>query len=571
MERPASVVKELVENAIDAGADTVEVHLEDGGLGRIVVSDDGCGMSAADAARAPLRHATSKLRSAAELARVATLGFRGEALSSIASVSEFTLTTRRREDVVGVRVQLIGGAKTRIEEVGAPVGTTVDVRGLFFNTPARRKFMRSPATEQAHACEAALRVVLGARRGSLLVEASGRRLIDIAPRADTATRARAALGAKVGTVYPFDDDRDGVRVSGVIARPDYHRVDGRQLFFFVNGRFVRDRLLQRAVLDGCRAVLEPGRYPAALIYIDIERELVDVNVHPQKLEVRFGESELVFSRVSRSIASVLGSSPWLRKEGLFGPLPSSARPQRRVEARPSLPLDFVAAAREAGRIAGGGEVEPARHEVEVGESLVVRARGELSRLRPIGQALGTYLICEGEEELVLIDQHAAHERVLFHALMKEREGGEILRQALLLPEPVELRAPQAEAFGERWQDLLAFGVEIEPVGPGRFVVRALPARLAHADAHRLALDLIDEVCALEEEGLALATRQAKTRLLARAACHAAVRAGDVLSNPEITALLLALDECEHAGACPHGRPVVYRLARQELARRFGRR
>ncbi|MEE8410555.1 MAG: DNA mismatch repair endonuclease MutL [Myxococcota bacterium] len=556
IERPASVVKELVENALDAGAKAVTVDIEGGGLERITVSDDGSGMSPDDAQRCIVRHATSKLRAAGDLFTIRTLGFRGEALSSIAAISRLTLTSRRPTDDEGIRVRLEGGNVTGVEAVGCPTGTTVDVRDLFFNTPARRKFMRSPATEQSHVVDAGLRTILGARRGGMVLQAGSRRLIDVPEDVDEQGRVLAALGRRVAPIFPFDVTRDGLRVSGFVTRPEVDRANARGLSFFVNGRFVRDRMLQRAALDGYRSMLERGRYPVAVVYVDVDPAEVDVNVHPQKLEVRFSDGNAVFRTVASAVTGVLASTPWL--EG-------------------SSTEQTVAAIRKFWRAPGPGvRAAEGRHATyvatphPVAEVLPlpgVETRGYFSSLRPVGQVLGVYLVCQGDDELVLIDQHAAHERVAYENLQRQAAAAAIERQQLLFPEVVEVAPRLLALLEENWESLVEYGFEVEPTGPCRFAVKAIPAALGGADAKRLVEDLLDELDAIGSGAPAATVRR---RILSRCACHVSVRAGDALGSDEITELLRELDRVDFGANCPHGRPVSKRWARAELDGLFHR-
>ncbi len=569
LERPASALKELLENAFDAGAGMVEAHLEDGGLLRLTVSDDGCGMSPTDARRAVLRHATSKLRRAEDLFNIASYGFRGEALSSIAAVSRLTITTRRPGDAAGTRVTVHGGTLVEAGEVGCPEGTTVDVRDLFFNTPARKKFMRSPATEQAHAGEAALRVALGARRGGLVLWSGTRRLVDVpaAPQAvlqaapEAARRVLAALGARLGTLYPVAHEGDGVRVSGFVTRPELDRADAKGLWLFVNGRYVRDRMLQRAVLDGYRGMVERGRYPNVILWVDLDPSALDVNVHPQKLEVRFGDSAAVFRAVAAGLVQVLSRSPWLGDgdgEGEGGGAPAATRYGEAAR----LPVRWLAEGGAAAYAALPAVPEAGLPELGFGA-------GYFSRLRPLGQVLRLYLVCAGEEGLVLIDQHAAHERVAFERLRRQAAEGVVQRQQLLFPEIVDLPPSQLSVLEERAAELLRYGVEVEPVGPGRFAVRAVPAALEGSDAAALVRDLLDELLGLGDVP-GTAGKDAEARILSRCACHAVVRAGDALDLVEARSLLVALDEVDFGANCPHGRPVYHVLSEAELGRFFHR-
>ncbi len=472
IERPASVVKELCENSFDAGAANVDVHLEEGGLGRIVVSDDGCGMSPTDVSRSVLRHATSKLQRAADLFALTTYGFRGEALSSIASVARLTITTRRPRDATGTRLRLEGGVTVERAEVGCPVGTTIEVRELFYNTPARRKFMRSPPTEQAHAVEAAQRVVLGASAGGLVVSVGERRLLDVPAEGGGAARVQAALGARLGELYPFAHEAGALRVHGFVARPELDRGDSKGLWCFVNGRYVRDRMLQRALLDAYTGMVERDRYPVAVIYLELPPASVDVNVHPQKLEVRFAEGAAVYRAVAAGLASVLLRTPW---RGEAAPPRTYAAPRLVASRAGDAALGYAALLEP--------QAEPAFEPVAQG--------GYFARLRPLEVVLGRYLVCAGAEALVLVDVTAASERVACARLWREHERGQVQRQQLLLPESLAMSAPQSAVVVERGETLSRLGFELEPVGPDRFVVRAVPAALSAASTGALVEVLLD--------------------------------------------------------------------------------
>ncbi len=539
IERPASVVKELIENSIDAGARRLRVDLGDGGLSRIVVEDDGRGMSPRDAKTALLRHATSKLTHPDDLFSIRTLGFRGEALAAIASIARMTLTTRRASDAVATRLVVVAGEVESVSEVGAPVGTCVEVADLFFNTPARRKFMRSPATEQAHVVEAALRVVLGASECGIVVTNGERRLLDVPEDATDEARMVAALGAKVEKVYPFQRELDDVRVSGYVTHPEAARSDTKGLWFFVNGRFVRDRMLQRAVLDGYRELVERGRYPVCVVHIELDASAVDVNVHPQKLEVRFRDGQAVFRAISAGLTGVLASTPWLQgelagvrraTEAYFEKKPHepwryptfSERPLSSVADRPREPIAYAPL------------------------ELPLDRKGYFASLTPIGQALGRYVICEGDGGLVLIDEKAAHQRIAYERLKREDTSGAIAAQALMFPETIEASA----ALEKQWESASAFGFEIEPVGPERFAVRAVPGPLVGADVRELVAELVATLPAPRDE------------VFARCARHAPV------TTTTITALLATLDEWGAASDTEHCPALHRRLGENELEKLF---
>lgn len=541
IERPASVVKELIENAIDAGARRMRVDLTEGGLSRIVVEDDGRGMSPRDAKTALLRHATSKLVHEDDLFAIRTLGFRGEALAAIASISRMTLTTRRASDTVATRLVVVAGEVESVSEVGAPVGTCIEVADLFFNTPARRKFMRSPATEQAHVVEAALRVVLGASECGIIVTNGERRLLDVPEDAADEARIVAALGAKVDKVHPFARELDDVRVSGYVTHPEAARTDTRGLWFFVNGRFVRDRMLQRAVLDGYRELVERGRYPVCVVHIELDASAVDVNVHPQKLEVRFRDGQAVFRAISAGLTGVLASTPWLQGELAGVRRATEAYFERKPAAEPWRYPTF--SERPVSSIAD----RPREPVTYAPLELPLDRKGYFGSLTPIGSALDRYIICEGDGGVVLIDEKAAHQRIAYERLKREDAAGAIAAKALMFPETVEASA----VLEQQWERIGAFGFEVEPVGPERFAVRALPEPLVGADVRALVAELLGAMAASRDE------------ILARCARHAPA------TTSTIDGLLTALDEVNAVQATEHCPAIHRRLTENELAKLFG--
>ena len=557
VDRPAAIVKELVENSLDAGASEIRVEIEGGGIERLVVSDDGGGMGEADAQTCLLRHATSKLRTADDLQTISSLGFRGEALSSIAAVSELQITTRLVGESVGTRVSAVAGRVTECGQVGCPPGTLVEIKNLFFNTPARRKFLRSPATEQAHAVDAAARTLLAARGPALAMIGSGRLLVDFSPAATLEARIGAWWGPRIERVYSHTRASPEAVVSLYFARPDETRGDNKGLWCFVNGRFVRDRMLQRAVIEGYRSLLEHGRYPWMMAFVDVPPDSIDVNVHPQKLEVRFRHSETIFHAVAGCVNAGLALTPWLEDVSV-----SHAR------IAPGLHRVWPSAGtRELGAAYVPGAPQADRSQAALAPD---SAGGRFSRLTPLGQALGTFLVCCDDDELVLIDQHAAHERVVFEALRRQEHAGSIARQDLLFPDTIELTPALAAQAQKNSVALVSFGFDLAPVGPNRFAIRSVPAALPSVGTRELVLDLLDELGAIERGGAALAAADSRMRVLSRCACHAAVRAGDSLNVAETAALLASLDRVDFGVHCPHGRPVFQALSRQELYRMFHR-
>ena len=596
VERPASVVKELLENALDAGARSVTVEVERGGTVLIRVSDDGCGMDREDAPLALRRHATSKIAAFEDLRRLRTLGFRGEALPSIASVSRFALVTRRAEDAEGTRVEVEGGGEPRVRPAGRPPGTTVEVRDLFFNVPARRKFLRSVGAESAAITEVCLRTALAHPELRLVLLRDGRRVRQWLPVEGPLQRAAMLLGGKRSHL---EGERAGVRVRAVLSAPEEARSGASHLHLFVNGRPVRDRALARAVAFAYGSTLPPGRYPQGVVFVDVDPAKVDVNVHPQKLEVRFEEPRLVLDTVTRLLATALGTVAWEQvsrpraepaasssappppppppaeapdpEEGLTGAagdptaealraaLRSAAQGTRAAEEPPS-----ASPAPPPGTSVTSPHAAPPSTTAATAQQ---RLQGAFGRLRYVGQVRGTYLVCEADDALVVVDQHAADERIRYHRLRRAMRERGIRTQALLVPETVEVSEAEVALAEEHAERLELLGLSCDAAGPRTLRVRAVPALLHRAPPERLLRDALAELSHRGERAFG----DALERALATMACHGAVRAGERLAPEQARAILEALDEVdEFAAHCPHGRPILERLPFETLARRVGR-
>ncbi|WP_242396303.1 DNA mismatch repair endonuclease MutL [Anaeromyxobacter oryzisoli] len=583
VERPASIVKELVENALDAGATGVSVDVEEGGLSLVRVADDGSGMEREDALLALERHATSKLRDAEGLAAISTMGFRGEAVPAIASVSRFRLDTAPAEDGAGTRVDVEGGVIGAVEAVGRTRGTTIEVRDLFFNTPARRKFMRAPATEAGHVTEAVIRLALARPDVSFNLRSAGRQVLAARAGAGLPDRAAQALGREAHRhLVPVDAARGDVRVHGVVCSPDHSEATGRALYLFVNGRYVRDRGAAHAVLRAFAGTLPPGRHPAGVLFVELPLGRVDVNVHPQKLEVRFAEGREVYDAIFHAVAGTLRTAPWLRRStppasasGIAPPLESIAIAPfvAGAGALPPLPrageevAEVLARARDAAPVALG-QATAFAFPVADGDG-GARPAGYFSSLRYVGQHARTYLLCEAPGgSLVVIDQHASHERMLFHRLREAFRTRQIPVQPFLLPQVVTLPAAVARALEGGLGELARLGFDVEPFGGDSFAVKGAPAALSGVDLTALLGDLATQ---LEQVERTSAVDDAFHDLLATMACHAAVRANQDVGPEEARALLDGLDAIDFKARCPHGRPVVFELSLADLERRVGRR
>jgi DNA mismatch repair protein MutL len=603
VERPAAAVKELVENALDAGARRIEVDLLDGGCRLVRVRDDGSGMGREDAVLSLQRHATSKLRSKDDLFAIATYGFRGEALPSIAAISRFTLLTCEPGASAGTRIEVEGGRVVSVEDAGAPAGTTVEARDLFWNVPARRKFLKRAATEQAHAVEAVLRLALPRPEVEFTVRESGRVLLRL-PAGEAAAvqeqRAEEALGREVrGRLLPVSAHVRGVRARGLAASPAIERSNAAAVWLFVNGRAVRDRQLTHAVLRAYGEVMPHGRYPAALLFVEVAPRDVDVNVHPAKAEVRLADARAAHEAIGAALRPALASGAWLPLDGTAGVGPARSytiapaddrstrvaealqrygerapyeRPRWHGDSRSSPGFrpasDPTVTVRTGGEGAGAAAQQPGA--AAGGQQALIPAQPYFAGLRYVGQLHRTYLVCEGPRGLVLVDQHAAHERINYQRLRRAAAERRAHLQPLLVPLLLGLSPAAAARIAEGAPDLAAIGVEVEPFGGGSVAVKALPGPLASVKEPALAALLTDLAEELSASGSGESLERRRDALLARAACHASVRAHDALADAEARALLEALDATDYGARCAHGRPVVAEWTAAEIEKRFGR-
>jgi DNA mismatch repair protein MutL len=593
VERPSSVVKELVENALDAGATRCDVEIEGGGVLRIVVSDDGFGMDGDDAPRALERHATSKLRMIEDLERLASYGFRGEALPSIASVSRVCLRTRPRDAEAGIEIEVEPGTERSVRPFGLAPGTRIEVKDLFFNVPARRKFLRSSGTESGHITEVVESAALSRPDVTFTLTRDGRRVREFLRSASREERVRQV--SSEDELAPCRGARGPLAVEAFLSRPEAARAGAGGLRILVNGRPVRDRALNVSIAQAYGSVLERGRYPRGVVYLDLPPELVDVNVHPQKAEVRFADpravGDAVYSVLGRALSGAF-SLP-TPERGAWGKRPTQAADASVVRASfDSAPNDrplvtnapsFAASPTLAERdvlltAVTAGVFGPEAGELVERPVIAVRDSSVSARIEPspsvswsslgfVAQLRQTFLLCEGEEGLYLLDQHAAAERVTFTRLRRAYQSRAVPSQALLFPLVLEVTGAEADIIEQHAKDIAEVGLEVRVRGPESVSVHAVPKLLMRASAERLLRDLLSEVSKSGGRGFSNAVDLA----LATMACHGSVRAGDVLSASEAKALLVALDEADFAGHCPHGRPVVMFLSWAELERKVGRR
>ncbi len=572
VERPASVVKELIENAIDAGADTIQVEARNGGKSFIRVVDDGYGVPRDEVELAFHRHATSKLTTADDLERITTLGFRGEALASIAAVSRMTFATRADDETVGTLLRLEGGEMITSRQVGRPPGTAVTVENLFFNVPARRKFLRTDRTERRHIDRWVTRYAMAYPKLRFTLNHSGRSALqspgsgrlrdvlvavyglDVGEKAlEIVPEGRSSSGEDAGPSY------DGVHVSGLVAPPSFHRANRTYITVFVNGRWVRDTSLTYAITQAYHRLLPHGRYPLAVVMVDLPPSDVDVNVHPTKAEVRFRDGDVVFRAMQKAVRRTL-----LER----APMPQMDRPGSRPGAE-GRGRDGEARRR---RLAGLGQrrtgaAERLEGQLQLEGGLSAHSDGgSIPPLRVIGQLGTTYIVAEGPRGMVLLDQHAAHERVLFEQFLVAREQDEIASQALLEPALVELGREAADLLAEHVETLDRLGFDVESFGGSTMLVRSLPTIVAE-DQPGQVLEDVAAALLTGDRPLAVTVEEAVARRVCK---RAAVKAGQVLDRSEMQALIRALEQCENPRTCPHGRPTMIHLTVEQLAREFGR-
>jgi len=593
VERPASVVKELLENALDAGAHVVEVALDQGGVKRIRINDDGGGMEEGDLPLALARHATSKISTLDDLESVRSLGFRGEALASIASVARVSVVSRHAESQRAWRIAAEGAAPSAVEPAAHAPGTTIEVADLYFNTPARRKFLKSEQTEFAHCQDMVERAALSRPDVAFSLKHNGR-VIQHLPRGDLSRRIEAVLGAEfAAAMRPVDEAGGGeaaLRLYGHAGAPSFSRASRDLQFVFVNGRFVRDKVLTHALREAYRDVMHGDRHPAYVLYLEIDPRAVDVNVHPSKIEVRFRDSRAIHQFVYHAVAKALSgsaaqapvpsASPMLSDAGALRPQPSfgagsyagpyATGPASTTMFQPGLGIAqprsnygaFFAAARDS---ANQGAAATAAAALPGGES------GTDADQHPLGYALaqlhGIYILAQNAQGLVLIDMHAAHERILYEKLKTALDASAMQTQKLLVPVTFNADRLDVATAEEHAATLHAIGFDVAPLSPTALAIRAVPSMLANGDLASLARGVLSDI---REFGASRVITERQNELLSTMACHGAVRANRALTHHEMNALLREMEETERSGQCNHGRPTWYQMSMSDLDKLFMR-
>jgi len=600
VERPASVVKELMENALDAGSSRIIVEVDKGGRSLIRVSDNGSGMNHDDALLALERYATSKIYSDADLFSINTLGFRGEALPSIASVARFTLVTRPTDSDSGTEIRVEGGKIKQVSEVGAPPGTMVSVAHLFYNTPARRKFLKTVNTEMGHIADIVASIALGRPDVQFQLIHNSKKVKSWPAAADQTERVLGVLGADMHTeFFQIEKESQDVKVSGWISSPRMSRKTSRGTFIFVNGRFVRDRVIQHALFEGYTQRLVKGQFPVAVVYITVPFGQVDVNVHPTKSEVRFAKHRMVHDLVKSAVAETLdrqdrprwdqqtgAKSQWdaaqsskLKAQTIIGEARTAFDGSSgfRADSKPAFkdrgsriqhPVGPASRKFHRARPAPGSDAESWRFEPGARrEQTDLWSKKRFADLVVIGQIHNTYIVCQSNDGLILIDQHAAHERIMYEQLKRRSEGLKAQAQKLLVPETVELGYREAAILEKLLPEFEGIGLEIEPFGGNTFVVKAVPELLVGREVKPLIQDIVEELAA---EGFSAGPAQSIDECLKLMACHSTIRARQALDEKQLQGLLSQLDQCENPSHCPHGRPTWIQWTVKELEKAFNR-
>lgn len=598
VERPSSVVKELIENSLDAGAKKIKVVIESGGRKLISVTDDGVGMSKDDALMSLERHATSKISSVDDLFSLSTLGFRGEALPSIASVSRFKLLTKNRESSSGVSIIVEGGSIKRVEDSGCPVGTTVEVRNLFFNALPRLKFLKTNETEFINIIEAIQRESISNPGVTFEVHHNGRLVFRFASKDKVLSRIQDIV--KNCELYEIHHTVNTIEVSGYMSSPFEGRSNTQRLYTYVNQRPVKDRFITRMIMNGYGKMLPSGRFPQGALFINVPKSEVDVNVHPTKHEIKFRQQGFVGGVIKNSITEMLSTAPWIlegsnrytgrREHFSSDPVTSTARhfvKKPEVSAKPS---DFFtndppenvppsiysekpgAQLDEKPRNSATNEYPPSQTDApdnaETEDKGFFENEGDFSGMKIIGQVGMLYIVCETHKGIVLIDQHAAHERINYELLRKTYlESGKIKSQELLMPDVLDLPPKEMELFHKHQNYLTQLGFESELFGSSTIRIKSTPAIPKSVNVKDVFTDILLE---LDELGESKSFNNMLDLVFATMSCHGSIRANEVLDKEKIKALLISLDKTEFASSCPHGRPVAKIITYKELEKMFGR-
>jgi DNA mismatch repair protein MutL len=575
VERPASIVKELVENSLDAGATDILVELENGGKQSIRVTDNGEGMNREDAILAFERYATSKIRTFDDMYTIHSFGFRGEALPSIASIAKCEILTRPRESPSGTRIFLERGVVTEVVEAGCPVGTSLHVRDIFYSTPARKKFLKKDTTEQAHCIDALVRVAIAHPHVRMRLVTPKREVLDVPGTDSLSERISIILGEDLTKNFmPVEKHEGNVRIEGFTSKPVFTRSNTKEIFCYVNGRFIRDSLLNNAIMTPYRRVIEARRYPSAIIFITVPTEDVDVNVHPTKMEVRFSNPWNIHSMLVKALTSSLADVALSSDMSHFYPSGKgdASLPEYRRRVQESLKRYTVMSGTKAAfsgyrhgvhRDDDGDRIQDLLIQDTLRDQTVT-----FSSLRYLDQIAGTYLLFSAPDGAILVDQHAAHERVLFEQLKSEYGEKGVEKQILLIPEIISLSSADYIVFKDHLEFLNDIGFEIEGYSGNTVIIKSVPTILSDVDLKGIVSAVIEEV---EKTGKSTGIEEVRDKILTQIACQCAVKAHHKLSGAEVEGLCRDLDSIPFASTCPHGRPIFIKFDTRDLEKMFRRK
>ncbi len=572
VERPASVVKEILENAIDAESAKIVIEIEAGGRKLIRVSDNGIGMTRDDALLSLERYATSKIWQDEDLFAIETLGFRGEAIPSIASVSRMDMVTRTNKNDAATRIAVSGGKIKQVSEIGAPVGTMITVRDLFLNVPARRKFLKTVQTEMGHITDCVTRTALVYPDIHFKLIHNHKTVGDWTATADISHRLIDILGRDLwGKMCEIDYESDNMRLRGFAAAPDASRATKRGLYVYVNGRFIRDRVIDHAVMEAYRGRLMKGVFPTAVLFVRVPPTMVDVNVHPAKSAVRFAAPKQVHDGVVTAITSAMMSldRPGVMKKSVLSPLERSVEPRPSYSRNATLfdhPIQKTAAPQSIAIVKEPGP-EPYAGPADESKSVPIPQEKGFADLRLVGQIHNSYIVCESRDGFIIIDQHAAHERILFEKLRDSYTRSSVASQGLLIPEPLELGHREAPILEGLLEDFLKMGIEIEPFGGRTYMIKSVPGLLVGKSLKPLIIEIVEKII---ETGASKGIDKAVDTCFAVMACHGAIRANQALTVEEMETLLRQLDELNFPAHCPHGRPTWVEWTLRDIEKAFKR-
>ena len=591
VQRPASVVKELVDNSIDAGAGQISISIKKGGIDEIIVVDDGCGMNREDALLAFERHATSKISSIEDLDAIDTMGFRGEALAAIVSVSKLELITREHDSDIGIKVLRDGEHEARVLETGAPVGTSVRVRDIFYNLPARRKFLKTVQTEFSHIVDCVNRFALVWHKIGFSLKHNDRNVLEYPPAQDPVDRVLSVFSSDWGCrLVPVNLETDGIFMKGYVSQPDLAFNGSNRVYFFVNKRYVSNRLMMRALGDAYQNRIAPRRYPFAILNMEIDPGRIDINVHPTKEEIRFDNEQKIYKAVYASVSKALdvryikGSEAENEKEETgFSEEPE--QPSSRLDdflneaidkyhSKPENPVELVGkdeevkSSLESFRESLDSNVMFPEEPVQLPfkEVMGESPEGEIG-IKPVAQIWRSYIVGEWGEEMVVIDQHAAHERILFQKYVEENPGGFLSSQGLMFPVNTEIPLDQVDLVNDNIEEWSRLGYEISYLGGRTFSINSIPITIKESDAEPLFLDIINHWSAT---GSTIALEERRRKILIKASCRGAIMFGDSLSMEEMESLVKQLEATKNPYTCPHGRPIIAKFPESEVRKWFNR-